>query len=1085
MMAAQIILDFSPRMGSALGDTVSPEAPLGHIQNGRPRQRRWASRAKTGCLTCRTRKVKCDEEKPVCRKCTSSGQTCHGVGYSSSPQSSPEKSFVRTTGRRVPVTPPTTPPKTSNAGTLQLFGSEQKQNINVETAPPRYDFHEGVRYYYEVVVPGRAAEVRSSTHPDFRASDFEHERFLSQVVGDRISRASKARGVLLRPGENTAFGPIWETYHRYLASSIERVNRCISEAKPGEIEPTLWGIDQLLVLDLYVERSVWQAHTRGFFAYINHRGGVEVLLNDPDPPFFLLKHVLSVAIYADTTSPARQQIRGYDLITDQQLGLILEYSSPTPLQCPITLSISIVHTSRLRAALTRKDNSIDKNNTAQEVKRIFDAITAFDAEEWAAQPIFTGNIRAQVLPTLGRIFALAVRLYGVLSLPQSAVVSWVVSSEKKHPEMTDAEIYDTLRLWQREELLALLRQSWDQLKSTTALSWPLIVAGVAFAGGSKEDQEFVDESLMAIWNLPNTLAGLLLTIKKLRSFWESGKTEWEDCFDKPIPFQPHLALAEVPARHFPSRCHIAPCISVTVICSLFIMDLTFIIEDPLARDNHSGSSSPEAPFGRILTGEPRQRKWAPRTRTGCITCRLRRVKCDEARPVCKRCTTARLQCQGYTQKDPAQKDPASGLRSLRPRKVTVCPEFEPFDWEFQQSLRYFYQVVVPDLPPEARVFDMGQLKGDAYAQRALRADIISDQLERACKARGRTLRPGEDPAFEASWAGYHQGVIESIDATNEFIKNDAKYTNEAPATLAILQLLLSDLKTGLNLWRAHLRGFHAYVEHRGGASKIMTLPKPEKSRLSPALSITMQTNTTCPADMQVKGSDNFSDDDIRTLIAFDSAIVEPCPADFHLARVRITRLRVDLAWGKTSSSMAGAVRKVQEIFDALWRFNLDEWVAEEFRDKGEDLKEQAQLMGPIYAVAIRLYGILTLPELAITAWASSSPDIVSAHPIIPGCSIYETIRRQHRDQLLRMLRQAWDEARLKKWLAWPLVVLGVALAHDTSRNRRFVEESLWAIWKIPYVSTASIAALEKLRIFWLAGKTGWEECFDEPVPFSI
>ncbi|KAJ6779758.1 hypothetical protein PWT90_06290 [Aphanocladium album] len=539
-MAAQLILDFSPRIGSVLGDTVSPDAPLGRIQNGQPRRRRWASRARTGCLTCRARKVKCDEEKPVCRKCTSSGQECRGSQYSPSARSSPETTVIRTR-QRAPVTPPTTPPKSSKSSppskstALQLFGSEQQHDINIEAKPPRYDFHEGIRYYYEVVLPGRAAEVRTSEQPDFRATDFQYDRFLAQVIGDRISRASKARGILIRPGENAAFGPIWETYCRYLASSIKLVNQCIKEAKPGEAEPTLWGIDQLLVLDLYVERSAWQAHLRGFFAYLDQQGGITALLNDPDPPFFLLNHVLGVAMHADTTTPARHQIGGYDMITDKQLAVILGAATSPATLCPTALSISMVHTSRLRAALAKKHNGLDKDSIAREVKRIFDAITQFNPEEWAAQPIFTGNTQAQVLPTLGRIFALAVRLYGVLTLPQSAVVSWVLSSGKQHETMCDLEIYDSLRVWQREELLALTRQSWDYLKTTTALRWPLIVAGVALADGSPEDQDFVDKSLMSIWNLPNTAACLLLAIQRLRSFWASGKTEWEDCFDTPIP----------------------------------------------------------------------------------------------------------------------------------------------------------------------------------------------------------------------------------------------------------------------------------------------------------------------------------------------------------------------------------------------------------------------------------------------------------------------------------------------------------------------------------------------------------------------
>ncbi|KAH9232432.1 hypothetical protein K456DRAFT_1838981 [Colletotrichum gloeosporioides 23] len=36
------------------------------------------NKVKTGCATCKTRKIKCDEEKPSCHRCTSTGRTCDG-----------------------------------------------------------------------------------------------------------------------------------------------------------------------------------------------------------------------------------------------------------------------------------------------------------------------------------------------------------------------------------------------------------------------------------------------------------------------------------------------------------------------------------------------------------------------------------------------------------------------------------------------------------------------------------------------------------------------------------------------------------------------------------------------------------------------------------------------------------------------------------------------------------------------------------------------------------------------------------------------------------------------------------------------
>lgn len=52
-----------------------------------------------------------------------------------------------------------------------------------------------------------------------------------------------------------------------------------------------------------------------------------------------------------------------------------------------------------------------------------------------------------------------------------------------------------------------------------------------------------------------------------------------------------------------------------------VMVLTFVMEKPLETDYGRNSSSPEAPLGHTVTGGVRQRRWAPRARTGCLTCR--------------------------------------------------------------------------------------------------------------------------------------------------------------------------------------------------------------------------------------------------------------------------------------------------------------------------------------------------------------------------------------------------------------------------------------------------------------------------------
>ena len=45
--------------------------------------------------------------------------------------------------------------------------------------------------------------------------------------------------------------------------------------------------------------------------------------------------------------------------------------------------------------------------------------------------------------------------------------------------------------------------------------------------------------------------------------------------------------------------------------------------------------------------KPRVKAWTPKVKTGCKTCKRRKIKCDESRPSCQRCVKAKLVCDGY------------------------------------------------------------------------------------------------------------------------------------------------------------------------------------------------------------------------------------------------------------------------------------------------------------------------------------------------------------------------------------------------------------------------------------------------------
>jgi hypothetical protein len=51
-----------------------------------------------------------------------------------------------------------------------------------------------------------------------------------------------------------------------------------------------------------------------------------------------------------------------------------------------------------------------------------------------------------------------------------------------------------------------------------------------------------------------------------------------------------------------------------------------------------------------LPGTSGHNKMRKRTKTGCLTCRKRRIKCGEERPTCANCIKSKRQCEGYNQR---------------------------------------------------------------------------------------------------------------------------------------------------------------------------------------------------------------------------------------------------------------------------------------------------------------------------------------------------------------------------------------------------------------------------------------------------
>ncbi|KAE9985584.1 hypothetical protein EG327_004628 [Venturia inaequalis] len=104
-----------------------------------------------------------------------------------------------------------------------------------------------------------------------------------------------------------------------------------------------------------------------------------------------------------------------------------------------------------------------------------------------------------------------------------------------------------------------------------------------------------------------------------------------------------------------------------------------------------------------LVHQPRKKKRAskPKVKTGCLTCKIRHVKCDETKPKCMRCTNTGRDCDGYTEPAPSKSKSNRGSRSPRSAASPSSPErqFPVFTGSVleQRALEFFFYETAPQL----------------------------------------------------------------------------------------------------------------------------------------------------------------------------------------------------------------------------------------------------------------------------------------------------------------------------------------------------------------------------------------------------
>lgn len=227
-------------------------------------------------------------------------------------------------------------------------------------------------------------------------------------------------------------------------------------------------------------------------------------------------------------------------------------------------------------------------------------------------------------------------------------------------------------------------------------------------------------------------------------------------------------------------------------------------------------------------------------------------------------------------------------------------------------------------------------------------------------------------------------------------------------------------------------------------------------------SIAVMGNTTCPApDLFMT---TFQLETLRFLPQQYITTVSPiqlCPVALFIEIIRINHLRMRVT--RPDSAATEAFQK--ESFEILERINC--FSPHRLAQSKSSNQEVWALVGLVYQATVALYCILSLQSLSI----------------LPDTPALRVQCATHGRLMQTLLVEALASKSLKRFMIWPLVVLGVEAVHGDPPMRTFVAKELSELSQ----SVGSYVPLTAKRVlgeFWASGKTRWDACFDRPYVFT-
>lgn len=221
----------------------------------------------------------------------------------------------------------------------------------------------------------------------------------------------------------------------------------------------------------------------------------------------------------DTSSPASnlavcpEHLEDYNLLTCQ-----FSNDHDVFLMFPVSLFAATIRINYLRKRSTECSPSQAEDLTGEAFEILGD-ILAFSPETWA---MTKSDLRTQDFTLIGNAHQAAVALYCISSLQSVAVLPPTLFLTRSRAALS-------------QNLHIYLEEALSHSRFLRLLYWPLVVLGMEAVNQGAAMRTFVQEKLLAI----TSFAGTHMTRKAkavLEKFWDSGKTDWDSCFDQPYMF---------------------------------------------------------------------------------------------------------------------------------------------------------------------------------------------------------------------------------------------------------------------------------------------------------------------------------------------------------------------------------------------------------------------------------------------------------------------------------------------------------------------------------------------------------------------